>query len=131
MTPVKFMLKITVPFSETTEVRLNSLQLCASLEQLLCHAHSLLTSCHMMNHMTGGGRGPGLTGETCQQLLNSLTHQTALYCSRLFTVRSVTTRGMQRIVGERSRAVESICAYLESRRTVQCLTEPSHTRKLR
>ena len=81
-----------VPLSETTEVRTHTLLLYVSLEQLMCHAHSLLASCHMMSHMTESGRGldrQSLMEDTCQQLLTSLSHQTALYCSRLFNVSSL------------------------------------------
>ena len=84
------MLFFTVPFSETTEVRTHTLLLYVLLEQLVCHAHSILTFCHLMSHVTGSGRGSpdgrSLVEETCQQLLNTLSHQTGLYCSKLFSV---------------------------------------------
>lgn len=70
-------------------MRTHTLLLYVSLEQLMCHAHSLLASCHMMSHMTESGRGldrQSLMEDTCRQLLTSLSHQTALYCSRLFNV---------------------------------------------
>ena len=82
----------TVPFSETTEARALSLQLYVTLEQLVELAKSLLGQCHVIGHVTGSGQGLevgsrwDLVEDTCQQLMDTLSHQTALYCSKILAV---------------------------------------------
>lgn len=80
----------SVPFSETTEVRLHTVSLYSSLELLIEAAKALQEQCKMFESFTNGQRFPGtgrsMVEQSCGQLIGTIHLQTALYCSKLLQV---------------------------------------------
>lgn len=78
-----------VPFSEMTEVRLQTVSLYTRLELLVEAAKTMQEQCRVLEGMqraTGGGGSRDTLEPCCVQLLSTVCHQTALYCSRLLQV---------------------------------------------
>ena len=80
-----------VPFSETSEVRTHTLALYSSLELMLECAKSLWEQCHTHSRLiTPTSISTTLMEQSCDQLLSTISQQTALYCSKLLQVFCVT-----------------------------------------
>lgn len=76
-----------VPFSETGEVRHQTLALYSGLELMLESAKSLWEQCHANPKMnTPTPICETLMERSCDQLLSTVSQQTALYCSKLLQV---------------------------------------------
>ena len=72
-----------------TEVRLHTVSLYTRLELLVEAAKAMQEQCQVLEGMqgaTGGGRSRDTLEQYCVQLLSTVCHQTALYCSRLLQV---------------------------------------------
>lgn len=107
-----------VPFSETTLVRHHTLSLYSSLELMFELARSLHEHTHAYQTLLHSGQEPpdcgkSLIKHTCLQLQKTLSHQTALYCSKL----------LQAIENEGEDAIKESCGVLqESLNNVTLLT---------
>ena len=72
-----------------TEVRLHTVSLYTHLELLVEAAKAMQEQCRVLEGMQGamgGGRSRDTLEQYCVQLLSTVCHQTALYCSRLLQV---------------------------------------------
>lgn len=76
-----------VPFSATSDVRAHSLSLYCGLELLLDSAKSLWEHYHTHPRLTTPTPiCEMLSQQSCDQLLSTISQQTALYCSKLLQV---------------------------------------------